>query len=199
MRAAAAVRGVARDLGMDDLRVGVVSGDDITTRLDDLRAGGTTLAHLDTGASMDSVRDRVVFAVAYLGAQPIVDALQRESDVIVTGRVADASLFVAPMVHELAWAWDDWDKLAAGVVLRTGSAVVSAQRAPPKAFASRQSNTQLITSHLSPITSSLSPPAGIARIAISIFVRQRPAFSVLTVRLEHARNVADSAEPSQSI
>jgi hypothetical protein len=115
--AAAAVRGVARDLGMDDLRVGVVSGDDITSRLDDLRSDGTTLAHLDTGASIDTVRDRVVFAVAYLGAQPIVDALQREADVIVTGRVADASLFVAPMVHELGWAWDDWDKLAAGVVL----------------------------------------------------------------------------------
>jgi hypothetical protein len=115
--AAAAVCGVARDLGMDDLRVGVVSGDDITSRLDDLRADGTTLAHLDTGASIDTVRDRVVFAVAYLGAQPIVDALQREADVIVTGRVADASLFVAPMVHELGWAWDDWDKLAAGVVL----------------------------------------------------------------------------------
>ncbi|HEY4868593.1 MAG TPA: acyclic terpene utilization AtuA family protein, partial [Candidatus Dormibacteraeota bacterium] len=115
--AAAAVRGVARDLGMDDLRVGVVSGDDITSRLDDLRADGATLAHLDTGASIDTVRDRVVFAVAYLGAQPIVDALQRDADVIVTGRVADASLFVAPMVHELGWAWDDWDKLAAGVVL----------------------------------------------------------------------------------
>ncbi len=68
----------------------------------------------------------------------------------------------------------------------TGSAVVSAQRATPKAFASRQSNTHLITSHLSPITSSLSPPAGIARIAISIFVRRRPAFSVLTIRLAHA-------------
>ena len=115
--AAAAVRGVARDLGMDDLRVGVVSGDDVTTRLDDLRANGANLAHLDTGAAIDTVRDRVVFAVAYLGAQPIVDALQRGADVIVTGRVADASLFVAPMVHELGWAWNDWDKLAAGVVL----------------------------------------------------------------------------------
>jgi hypothetical protein len=115
--AAASVRAVARDLGMDDLRVGVVTGDDLTQRIDELRAGGATLAHLDTGAAFDSVRDRIVFAVAYLGAAPIVDALQREADVVITGRVADASLFVAPMVHELGWGFEDWDRLAAGTVL----------------------------------------------------------------------------------
>src|SRR5438309_238429 len=115
--AASAVRGVARDLGMQDLRVGVVSGDDLTSRLDELAADGASLANLDTGASIDAVRSRIVFAVAYLGAAPIVDALQRDADVVVTGRVADASLFVAPMVHELGWAFDDWDRLASGVVL----------------------------------------------------------------------------------
>jgi len=115
--AAAAVRSAARDLGMPDLEVGVVSGDDITTRIDELVAAGAALDHLDTGASLDSVRSRIVFAVAYLGAAPIVDALQRGADVVVTGRVADASLFVAPMVHELGWSFDDWDRIAAGVVL----------------------------------------------------------------------------------
>jgi hypothetical protein len=115
--AAASVRAVARELGMNDLRVGVVSGDDLTQRIDDVRGEGAALAHLDTGATIDPVRDRIVFAVAYLGAQPIVDALQRDADVVITGRVADASLFVAPMVHELGWAFDDWDRLAAGVVL----------------------------------------------------------------------------------
>jgi hypothetical protein len=55
--------------------------------------------------------------VAYLGARPVVEALERGAEVVVTGRVADASLFVAPMVHELGWSWDDWDRLAAGVVL----------------------------------------------------------------------------------
>lgn len=115
--AAAAVRSVARDLGMPDLRVGVVSGDDLTGRVDAVREQGASLAHLDSGAAFDTVRQRIVFAVAYLGARPVVDALQRGADVVVTGRVADASLFVAPMVHELGWTWDDWDRLAAGVVL----------------------------------------------------------------------------------
>src|SRR5207302_9051991 len=115
--AAAAVRGVARDLGMHDLRVGVVSGDDLTSRLDELAADGASLANLDTGASIDAVRSRIVFAVAYLGAAPIVQALQRDADVIVTGRVADASLCGAPMGHELGWWLGDWERLASGVVL----------------------------------------------------------------------------------
>jgi len=115
--AATSVRSVARDLGMDDLRVGVVTGDDLTSRLDDLREQGVSLDHLDTGQHIGEVSDRVVFAVAYLGARPLVRALEQGADVIVTGRVADASLFVAPMVHELGWTFEDHDRLAAGTVL----------------------------------------------------------------------------------
>ena len=115
--AAAAVRAVARELGMPDLAVAAVSGDDLTSDVDDLRAGGVELRNSDTGTPFDDIRSRTVFAVAYLGAQPIVDALRQGADVVVTGRVADASLFVAPLVHELGWSFDDWDRLAAGVVL----------------------------------------------------------------------------------
>lgn len=115
--AAAAVRAVARQLGMDDLRVAVVVGDDITSRVAELQGLGAALANLDTGESLDLVRDRVVFGVAYLGCAPVVQALSLGADVVITGRVADASLFVAPMVHEFGWALDDWDRLAAGVVL----------------------------------------------------------------------------------
>jgi hypothetical protein len=115
--AAASVRQVAGELGIDGLRVATVSGDDVTSRFDELRSAGVELRNMDTGADLATVRDRVVFAVTYLGARPIVDALEAGADVVVTGRVADASLFVAPMVHELGWRWDDWDLLAAGVVL----------------------------------------------------------------------------------
>jgi hypothetical protein len=115
--AARAVASVAAGLGMDDLRIAAVSGDDITSRLDELNAGGHALSHAHTGAPLEAVRARAVFAVAYLGAKPIVEALSGGADVVITGRVADASLFVAPMVHELGWGWDDWDQLALGVVL----------------------------------------------------------------------------------
>lgn len=115
--AAAAVADVARGLGMQGLRIATVSGDDITARVAELRGAGSALDNMDTGESVDVVRERLVFGVAYLGARPIVEALQRDADIVVTGRVADASLFVAPMVHELGWSWEDWDRLAAGVVL----------------------------------------------------------------------------------
>jgi hypothetical protein len=115
--AAAAVEAVARELGLAGLRVATITGDDITGRIDELRGLGAELSNMDTGADLATVRDRIVFAVAYLGARPIVEALAAGADVVVTGRVADASLFLAPMVHELGWAWDDWDRLATGVVL----------------------------------------------------------------------------------
>lgn len=115
--AAETVRSVARDLGMDDLRVASITGDDVGARLDELTAAGIDLRNVDTEEAFAAVRSRVLFAVAYLGAAPIVDALRQGADIVVTGRVADASLFVAPMVHELGWSFDDSDKLAAGVVL----------------------------------------------------------------------------------
>ena len=115
--AASAVAGAARDLGIRGLRIATVSGDDVTGRIDELRGLGADLRNMDSGADLATVRDRIVFAVAYLGARPIVEALAAGADVVVTGRVADASLFLAPMVHELGWAWADGDRLATGVVL----------------------------------------------------------------------------------
>jgi hypothetical protein len=66
---------------------------------------------------LSSVRPRVVSANVYLGAKPIVEALQQGASIVITGRVADASLTLAPAVHEFGWAWDDWDLLAAGTVV----------------------------------------------------------------------------------
>ena len=61
--------------------------------------------------------DALAFANAYLGARPLVQALEQGADVVLTGRVADAALFLAPLVHEHGWAWDDWDKLASGMLV----------------------------------------------------------------------------------
>src|SRR5579883_2673859 len=99
------------------LKVGVVLGDSVLERLDELQAMGVSLAHMDTGEDIASVRQRLLFASAYLGARPIVEALKAGADIVLTGRVADAALFLAPMVHELGWRWDDWDKLAQGIVV----------------------------------------------------------------------------------
>jgi hypothetical protein len=113
---AARARAVLNRLGLGGRTVATVHGDDLLPRLDDLLAAGHPFTNLDTGAPLASVRDRVVSANAYLGAGPIVEALGQGAAVVITGRVADASLTLGPAAHELGWRWDDWDRLAAGTV-----------------------------------------------------------------------------------
>jgi hypothetical protein len=98
-------------------KVATVTGDAVLERIDALRAAGESLDHLDTGASIDTVRSRLLFANAYLGAQPLVRALEADADIVLSGRVADAALFLAPLIHEFGWAADDWDRLAAGLAV----------------------------------------------------------------------------------
>ena len=108
--------GALQKFGMK-LKVGVVLGDSVLERLDELQEAGVSLAHMDTGEDIATVRERLLFASAYLGARPLVEALDAGADIVLTGRVADAALFLAPMVHELGWRWDEWDKLAQGMVV----------------------------------------------------------------------------------
>ena len=97
-------------------KVAAVSGDDLLPKLDELLASGHDLTNLDTGKPLAPLRQRVVSANAYLGAGPIVEALQGGSNIVITGRVADASLMVGPALFEHGWAWDDWDRLSAATV-----------------------------------------------------------------------------------
>jgi hypothetical protein len=114
---AEAVLAVARRRGLaGKVRVGIVTGDDILDRLDDLIGRGHALANMDTGAPLADVRDRVLSANAYLGAAPIVEALAAGANVVITGRVTDTGLTLGPMIHEFGWARDDWDRIAAGTV-----------------------------------------------------------------------------------
>jgi Acyclic terpene utilisation family protein AtuA len=97
--------------------IATVTGDAVLDRFDELRAAGEALAHMDSGAAIDAVRSRLLFANAYVGAQPIVRALEQGADIVLTGRVADAALSLAPIVHELGWKWDDWNRLALGLTV----------------------------------------------------------------------------------
>ena len=106
----------ARGRGAAGLKVAVVTGDDLLDRLDDLLGRGVELKHMETGEPLSTVRDRVVSANAYLGARPIAEALAQGADVVVTGRTTDTGLTLAPLVDRFGWAWDDWDKMAAGTV-----------------------------------------------------------------------------------
>jgi hypothetical protein len=112
-----AVADVARRLGLaGKLTIGVVLGDDLLGRLDGLLARGHELRNLDTGRPLHDVRDRVLSANAYLGAGPVVEALRRGADVVITGRVTDTGLTLGPLMHAFNWKPDDWDRIAAGTV-----------------------------------------------------------------------------------
>lgn len=114
---AAAVLSAAHRLGLAGrLKVGVVTGDDLLARLDELISAGHPFANLDTGRPLLDVRPRVQSVNAYLGAWPVVEALRGGADVVVTGRVTDTGLTLAPMIHEFGWEPDAWDALAAGTV-----------------------------------------------------------------------------------
>lgn len=108
---------VASELGITGLKIGVATGDDLFHRLDELEQAGVDLSDRDTGRPLDEVRDRLLFASAYLGARPIVEALEQGADVVITGRTTDTAQFLAPCIFELGWSFDDWDKLAQGLVL----------------------------------------------------------------------------------
>jgi len=108
----------ARKMGVSGITIATVVGDDVLGRLSTLHTDqGQSLMHLDTGEPFDAFPGEPLFASAYLGARPIVDALAQGADIVITGRVADASLFLAPLVHEHGWAWDDWDRLSAGILV----------------------------------------------------------------------------------
>jgi len=96
--------------------IGMVAGDDLLPRLDQLIGAGVPLANLDDGRPLAAIRDRIVAANAYLGAWPIAEALAAGGQIVVTGRTTDAALTLGPLVHEFGWAWNDWDRLAAGTV-----------------------------------------------------------------------------------
>ena len=108
--------------GLADVQLAVVTGDDLLPRLEDLMRQGCDFANLDSGDPLSALAPGpqslapVTSANAYLGARPIADALSRGARIVITGRVADASLTVAPCMHELGWKWDDWPKLAAASV-----------------------------------------------------------------------------------
>ena len=100
----------------DRARIGTVIGDDLMGRLEQLVEEGHALRHMETGAPLTDVLDRVASANAYIGARPIVRALQKGATVVVTGRSTDTALTYAPMMHEFGWSPDQYDRLAAGVV-----------------------------------------------------------------------------------
>ena len=110
-----AILETARRQGIS-VRVAMVAGDDIMGRLDEFLKRGVELNNMETGEPLSAIRDQVRSANAYLGAFPVAEALGRGAEIVVTGRVADPCLALAPMIHEFGWERENWDKLSAGII-----------------------------------------------------------------------------------
>ncbi len=111
---------VARELGIEKLTVAVVLGDDVLATMQRQTGGqpdSQDLPLMDSNQTFASLGTTSISANAYLGAGEIVTALAQGADVVITGRVADPALFLAPLIHEFGWAMDDWDKLGKGVLV----------------------------------------------------------------------------------
>ena len=102
--------------GLSARRIGMVTGDNLLPRLLELQGAGCRFENLDTGQPLGELTQPIVCANAYLGARAIAEALADDADLVITGRVADASLTVGPAAHHFAWAWDDWKTLAGASV-----------------------------------------------------------------------------------
>jgi hypothetical protein len=113
--AAAVVASTAKEMGFGDLVVATINGSDFGHRLAEFKEASSGFAHIRTEEPCPF--DDVAFAAAYLGAFPIAEALEGGADVVITGRVADAALFLGPLIHSFGWSRADVDLLAAGTVV----------------------------------------------------------------------------------
>jgi hypothetical protein len=107
---------IAHELKVEGLRIGVVEGDDILPRLSELSGAGHEMKNMDTGEPLAAHVKKVTSANAYLGAQPVAEALRQGAQIVLCGRITDTSLALAPLIAEFGWSEDDWNKLAAGTI-----------------------------------------------------------------------------------
>lgn len=111
-----AILEVAKKAGVNGLKIAVVDGDDILPELDELIKAGHELVNMETGKSINTVKHNLLSANVYFGCRPIVEALKKGADIVITGRVTDTGLTLAPMVYEFGWDFENYDLMAAGTV-----------------------------------------------------------------------------------
>lgn len=111
-----AILDAAKEMGLEGIRVGVVEGDDLLPRLGELVDAGHEMRNMEDGEPLAPLVDKVTSANAYLGARPVVDALEQGAQIVLCGRVTDTALALAPLIYEFGWGPEDWDLLAAGTI-----------------------------------------------------------------------------------
>ncbi len=112
-----AIKNVAEQQNLTGYKIGYVIGDDLLDKFDGLISDGIRFDSIDTGESIDQIRDKILNVNVYYGSDPIIGCLEEGANVVINGRAADSALFLGPLKHEFGWASDDWDNLARGIMV----------------------------------------------------------------------------------
>lgn len=113
--AATRTREIAGELGLCGMRIAAIEGDDVLLQFRSGDLGDLDL--IETGDPVSSIIDKLISANAYVGAEPIVEALSQGAQVVLGGRIADPALFLGPLMYEFGWAADEWSKLGSGILV----------------------------------------------------------------------------------
>ena len=111
-----ALKTQSQEQGIQGMRIGYVTGDEISARIPELLAEGVKFENMDDTGDFEEVKDKIFNANVYFGHEPILTCLEQGADMVITGRSTDSALFLAPCIHELGWAADDWNNLARGIM-----------------------------------------------------------------------------------
>ena len=110
--AAKAVAAIAREMGFGNLKIAAIEGDDVLEHI-----VGSDLPLIERHGRVSDLAGRIVSANAYLGVEPIIEALAAGADIVITGRVSDPALFAAPLIHEFGWDMTNWDRLGQSMLI----------------------------------------------------------------------------------
>ncbi|MBD1380989.1 acyclic terpene utilization AtuA family protein [Metabacillus arenae] len=103
---------ICKQLGLRNVKFASITGDDISDKIESIDP-----ILWETGKRLSQLSGKVVSANAYIGAEPIVEALEKGANFIIGGRLADPSLYIGPMAYEFNWSLNDWDKIGQGTLI----------------------------------------------------------------------------------
>ncbi|WP_315113476.1 acyclic terpene utilization AtuA family protein [Clostridium intestinale] len=131
LAAAEVVKRIAEEKNIKNLKIAAVLGDDVFSEIKSYM----DYEIIETGEKIESIKDKIISANAYIGVKGIIEALENNADIIITGRVADPALVLAPLIYEFGWKEYEYDKLAKGIVaghlLECGAQVCGGYYADP--------------------------------------------------------------------
>ncbi len=108
---------VVREKEISNYKIGYILGDNLTDQMPQLIEEGHEFRNMDNGHTIDEIKDKILNANVYFGREPFLEALKKDADVIVSGRAADSTLFLSPLMHEFGWSDDDYDNIARGIAV----------------------------------------------------------------------------------